>query len=69
MDDWLDGLAGALGVDPLSPQRAGALLKISREVAHGVERKYAPLSTYLIGIAVGSRASASGREAEAFESA
>lgn len=55
MDDWLDELADALGEDRVPPKETGALLKLSREVAHGVERKLAPLASYLAGIHVGRR--------------
>jgi hypothetical protein len=37
---------------------------MSREVAHGAERKDAPLSTYLAGLYVGQR-TAAGEEADA----
>jgi hypothetical protein len=53
MNDWMEELASALGVEPLSTEETGALLKVSREVAHGVERRFAPLSTFLLGAAVG----------------
>jgi Domain of unknown function (DUF6457) len=55
VDDWIDRFADALGVARVSPKEMGALLKISREVAHRVERKDAPLSTYLAGLYVGKR--------------
>ena len=53
MNDWLEELASALGVEPLSREEVGALLRLAREVAHGVERRFAPLSTFLVGVAVG----------------
>ncbi len=56
MENWIDRLADALEVRRMTPKEMGALLKLSREVAHGVERKYAPLSTYLAGLSVGRRA-------------
>jgi hypothetical protein len=58
MEDWIDRFADALGQDRIAPKDVGALLKMSRQVAHGVERKYAPLSTYLAGVYVGHRAAA-----------
>jgi Domain of unknown function (DUF6457) len=58
MDDWIDRFADALGVERMAPKEMGALLKMSREVAHGVERKDAPLSTYLAGLFVGQRTAA-----------
>ena len=51
MDGWLDELAEALGVDPLSGGETGELLRASRVVAHGVERKFTPLASFLLGAA------------------
>lgn len=64
MDDWLDRAAAALGEDAVAPGELGALLKLTRDVAHGVERKYAPLSAFLVGLAVGRR-TAGGEDREA----
>jgi uncharacterized protein DUF6457 len=61
VDEWLDRLAEALGEDLLTGEEVGAILKLAREVAHGVERKLAPASAYAIGVAVG-RASARGAD-------
>ena len=57
--DWIDELASTLGGEPLTPSERNALLGAARDVAHRVERKITPLSTYLLGEAVG-RAQASG---------
>jgi hypothetical protein len=51
--DWLDRLADALGERRIEPKELGAILKLSREVAHGVERRLAPASAYLAGLYVG----------------
>jgi hypothetical protein len=56
MDEWLDRWAEALGEHPVGNEEIGAMLRLAREVAHGVERKLAPLSTYLAGIHVGRSA-------------
>jgi hypothetical protein len=53
MDEWIDRFAEALGEQPLHPTEVGSMLKLSRDVAHGVERKLAPLSTFLAGLSVG----------------
>ena len=50
--DWLDDLAATLGVAPLTDAQAEALLAVSREIAHGVERKTTPLAAFLLGRAV-----------------
>lgn len=55
MSGWTDGLALALGVPTLTEDQAAALLRASREVAHRVERRETPLSTYLAGVAAGTR--------------
>jgi hypothetical protein len=61
MEDWIDELASTLGVSPLTPAERNALLGAARDVAHRVERKITPLSTFLLGEAVG-RAAAAGRD-------
>jgi hypothetical protein len=69
MDTWMEELAEALGERPLDRVESGALLRLSREVAHGVERKFAPLSTFLVGAAVGRRVAAGEDRGEAFADA
>jgi hypothetical protein len=53
MDTWIDELARALGEEPLTPAETTQLLDAARDVAHRVERKMTPLSTFVIGCAVG----------------
>ncbi|MDQ4132640.1 MAG: DUF6457 domain-containing protein [Actinomycetota bacterium] len=48
-------LAQALGLT-LDESEAAAVLDLARVVAHGSERRYAPLSTYLAGQFVATRA-------------
>ena len=55
MDDWLRGLAAALGVDPIDDEQVETLLGVARDVAHNVERKATPLATFLLGAAVQRR--------------
>ncbi len=57
-DPWLDRLAGALGVEELDPEERSRLLDVARDVAHGVERRITPLSTFLLGRAVERRCAA-----------
>lgn len=52
MDEWLDDLAATLGVAPLRDEEVTDLLAVARDVAHGSERRFAPLSTFLAGVAV-----------------
>ena len=53
MEGWIDRLAQALGEDPLSNTEVNELLDVARDVAHRVERKITPLSTFILGTAVG----------------
>lgn len=55
MESWLDRLAVALDEEPLTAGEVTTLLDLARDVAHGVERKVTPLSTFLLGTAVGRR--------------
>ena len=51
LDEWLSELAEILGVEDDVDQTE--LLDVARVVAHGVERRAAPLTTFLIGVAAG----------------
>ena len=53
MDEMLQRLAEALGVTPLSQEEQRLLLDCARDVAHGRERRHAPLSAFLLGVAAG----------------
>jgi hypothetical protein len=52
MTEWIDEFAETLGIAPLSPGETERLLGAARDVAHRVERRITPLSTFLIGMAV-----------------
>lgn len=49
--EWVAAAAAELGVDP--PEDLDGLLDLARRVAHGVDRPAAPLTAYLVGVAVG----------------
>jgi hypothetical protein len=51
LQDWARRAADELGL-PEGPD-VGLLLQLSREVAHRVVRPAAPVTTYLLGVAVG----------------
>jgi hypothetical protein len=51
LDEWMTAAAAALGLEDEADQ--ALLLDVARDVAHGVVRPAAPLTTYLLGIAVG----------------
>ena len=53
MEDWLEGAAAALDVERIDPDEARLVLRLARDVAHGVERRMAPLASYLAGLAAG----------------
>ncbi len=69
MSDWLDELADSLGEPRLNAQETAAILRLARDVAHGVERKLAPLSAFLVGRAVGRRSASGGSTGDAFAEA
>jgi hypothetical protein len=52
---WLDAFSETLGEPPVGRDVIGAMLRLSRDVAHGVERKLAPMSTFVAGVHVGRR--------------
>jgi hypothetical protein len=47
--EFAQQVARELGLDPLSDEEIGALLKIASVAAHSSERLAAPLCTYLAG--------------------
>ena len=55
--DWLRQLADDFGVGGYGVDGEGAddLLAFTAEIAHGVARPAAPLSTFLVGLAAGQR--------------
>jgi uncharacterized protein DUF6457 len=69
LDEWIDTLATALGEEPVNPREMGAVLKLARDVAHGVERKLAPVSTYLAGVHAGRKAAEGTPRAQALAEA
>ena len=50
LEEWTDQVCGALRLGPVD---APLVLGLARDVAHGVMRPAAPLTTYLLGVAVG----------------
>jgi hypothetical protein len=55
LEDWYAAVAQQLDVpDALGWERAAVVvLDLARDVAHGVERPAAPLTSFLLGVAVG----------------
>jgi hypothetical protein len=59
LDDWLREAAAALEYSPadaalLGDDAVSAILDLTRDVAHGVARPAGPLSTFVLGLALGS---------------
>ena len=52
LDDWVADAAAALGVDASALDIPG-VLGLARDVAHGVARPAAPVTTFLVGLAAG----------------
>lgn len=63
LDTWVRAAALELGLDPAAVPTP-ALLALARDVAHGVARPAAPISTFLVGYAAG----AAGLDAPGLES-
>jgi hypothetical protein len=52
LHDWTEAVCAELAIDPATADVA-AVLDLTRDVAHGVARPAAPLTAYLVGVAVG----------------
>lgn len=52
LDDWAARVQAELGLDDLNVD-VGAVLDLARDAAHGVARPAAPLTTFIVGLAVG----------------
>ena len=49
LHDWIDELCDALDIE--TEMDEGLVLDVARDVAHGVERPAAPITTFLLGYA------------------
>ncbi len=52
LDRWVTAAAAELGLEP-ADVRTTAVLDVARDVAHQVLRPAAPVTAYLLGVAVG----------------
>ncbi|HEX6871318.1 MAG TPA: DUF6457 domain-containing protein [Micromonosporaceae bacterium] len=52
LDEWTADVCAALGLPPDTTDR-DLVLDIARDVAHSVARPAAPLTTFLVGVAIG----------------
>ena len=62
-EEWVTEVCRALGLD--EGVDTDAILEIARDVAHGVERRAAPVTTFLIGLAAGRAGGGADSEAGA----
>jgi hypothetical protein len=52
LEEWTAAVCADLGLEPASAD-VTTVLDLARDVAHGVARPAAPVTTYLVGVAVG----------------
>ena len=52
LQEWAAAVGADLGLDPATMDTR-VVLDLARDVAHGVARPAAPLTAYLVGVAVG----------------
>jgi hypothetical protein len=50
VDEWINAVKAELGID--TPVDTTAILDVARDAAHGVARPAAPVTTFLLGVAV-----------------
>jgi Domain of unknown function (DUF6457) len=55
LEEWTAAVCADLGLGPapLATADTKVVLDLAREVAHGVDRPAAPVTAYLLGVAVG----------------
>jgi Domain of unknown function (DUF6457) len=53
LDRWIGQVRDALDLSAMHPDEQKVVLDLARDVAHGVLRPAAPVSAYLLGLAVG----------------
>jgi hypothetical protein len=53
LDDWMASACAQLGIDPATVD-IRQILDLARDAAHQVDRPAAPVTAFLLGIAVGS---------------
>lgn len=55
LEDWARAVGEELGIEPPATRE---VLDLARDVAHGVERPAAPLTTWMVGQAIAAGADA-----------
>jgi len=62
-------LAEALGVEAPTATETSAILSVARDVAHTMERRITPVSTFLLGVSVQRRLAAGASREDALSAA
>jgi hypothetical protein len=55
LSQWIEEVCSALELDP-GDVDVSEILDLARDAAHLIERRAAPVTTYLVGVAAGRRA-------------
>ena len=50
---WSEQVAALTGIEAWDRVETDLVLDLARDVAHGTERRFAPLTAYAVGVAVG----------------
>lgn len=50
---WSEQVESVIGIEAWNRVETDLVLDLAREVAHGTERRFAPLTAYALGVAVG----------------
>ena len=66
---WSEQVEAVTGIEAWDRVETDLVLDMAREVAHGTERRFAPLTAYAIGVAVGRQLGEDAASAESREDA
>lgn len=53
LESFFEALSQRTGTPPIGAEEASAVLDLARDVAHGSERRYAPIAAYVVGLSAG----------------
>jgi hypothetical protein len=65
----MDQAAAELGLEPIAREEVATVLRLARDVAHGLERRAAPVAAYLAGLAAGATGGVASRATALAEAA
>lgn len=66
---WSEQVESVTGIEAWNRVETDLVLDLAREVAHGTERRFAPLTAYALGVAVGRQLGQDAATAEPREDA